>query len=195
LKRSKRRSRLGTFLFLLPFIIIVAVVVFAIVDVELLSTGTLVVSASRSGTYESPIPLAATATVNGATKTTPFNVTLSQGNYEVDWGALPWYTTPPPSQAVVVSGKVSFAAATYDPIVRHLAIAGHSFNATTVTAGHGVTPVVWVNGTGQDEIHECPQYPNQDIPPHQTYALVFPSAGSFTFSLLQGTSHVSVTVS
>jgi len=167
----------------------------AVIDIEFLSNGTLVVSAYSSGAYGSPVPLSVTATVSGVSMATPFNTSLPQGNYVVAWGPLPWYETPAPSQTSVVTGRVSYAVGSYSPLVRHVSVSDTAFNATGITAEHGVTPVVWANGSDQDAILECSKFPNQDIAAHQSYTLVFPAAGTYTFYLLHGTGSLTVSVS
>lgn len=194
-KRSKRSRRLGTLIFFIPVVVVLALVVFAVVEAVFLNNGTLEVTAMSSGPYSSPVPLEAPASVNGVSMTTPFNLSLGQGSYTVTFGSLRWYNTPKPVSVTVPRGTIAYALGSYTPTVRHVALSGTTFNGTSTTALHGVTPVVWINTTGNDEVLESAQFSTRDILPGQSYAMVFPTSGTFTFYLLQGSTLFTVNVS
>jgi hypothetical protein len=195
LKRARKRNRFGTFVFFIPVLAIVALVAFAVLDTLFLSHGTIVVSAVSSGKYSSPKPLTVTATVGSSSETTPFNLSLGEGTYTVVFSSLRWYSTPPSENVAVLPGKISFALGTYEPTVSYVGISGTVFNVTSVTAKHGVTPVVWVNVGSQDAVLESSSFANREIPPGQSYAMVFQDPGDYTFVLFQGKTNLTVQVS
>jgi hypothetical protein len=176
-------------------IIILGLIVFAVAELEFFSNGTLEIRAETSGKYFSPKALAVTASVAGNQGTTPFNATLSQGSYTVNFGQIRWFKTPQPVSATVLKGTVVFADGIYNPIVRTIAIAGTSFNVSAVSAFHGVTPIVWLNTSDQNAILQCPQFRTQVILPHQNFTQVIDVAGSYAFTLENGSTNMTAVVS
>jgi hypothetical protein len=149
MKTARRRDRKGLVVFLFPAILIFAVVIYGLVETSLNTSGVLVVRAETSGYYSKAVPLVVTATVGTIQVTTPENLTLPTGEYEVTFPAVQWYVTPGPITVAVTSSSPSYATGIYVPIVRHVAVSAAGFNVTSVTAYHGVTPVVWYNESDQ----------------------------------------------
>jgi hypothetical protein len=123
--------------------------------------------------------MVAIGTVSG---TTPMTLSLSQGSYTVTFSALAWYTTPPPKYVTVLSGKDSYAVGVYDPIVEYVSVGGGQFNRTSLAVEHGVTPVVWVNPSSEDQIIFSQLTGRVEVPPMQNFTYVFQQKGTFTFS-------------
>jgi hypothetical protein len=184
LNRKRQRRRFGGLVFFVPTVLAVAVVAFAIVSFLSVQNGTLVVEASSSGRYSPPVPLHPHVTVDGTTEVSPFNVTLPQGTYTVTFGEVAWYATPPPRTVVVSGGKSQFAVGVYSPILREIAITSSGFNSTAVTALHGVTPVVWVNLSHDSVVLDIKNLNVITIGPGGNFTKIFPTEGSFDFSLL-----------
>ena len=150
-------------------------------------SGTLAVEAVSSGRYYSPVQLAVTARVGQTSQTTPFNLTLSQGEYTVTYGNLSWYITPPPRSVDLIGGKLAYALGTYVPVVVAISLTQNGFNTTSVTTKHGVTPVVWVNIGNTPEILLLGSVGRISLDPSQNYTHVFASQGTYDYSIL-GTS-------
>jgi len=179
LKNRRKGGRIGTLLFFIPIILIMAVVVYAIISATGSPNGTLVVEAQSSGQYSHVVSLAVTVSVNGQKVTTPATLTLSQGTYTVTFSGLPWYVTPPPRAVLVPATKTTYAVGTYDPIEEFVSVSGGSFNRTSLSVLHGVTPVVWINPSGIDQVIYSPPMGKVDIPPMQNFTYVFPQQGAF----------------
>jgi len=179
LKNRKKGGRIGTLLFFIPVILIMAVVVYAIVSATGSQNGTLVVEAQSSGQSSHVISLAVAVSVNGQKVTTPATLTLSQGTYTVTFSGIPWYVTPPTRVVLVPAAKTSYAVGTYDPIEEFVSVNGGSFNRTSLSVLHGVTPVVWINPSSTDQVIYSPPMGKVDIPPMQNFTYVFPQKGTF----------------
>jgi hypothetical protein len=125
--------------------------------------------------------LYAIASAGSITRITPFNVTLAQGNYAVDFGPLDWYITPHTKSIFAVGGKTQYVVGTYAPVVRVITMTLNGFNSTQITAMHAVTPVVWVNNGGRLVVLELESVGSIPIQPSANYTMVFPTAGTFNF--------------
>lgn len=181
--RPKRTRRLGRLAFFIPTIVILILVVVAFVTVLSVQSGTLVVYAESSGRYAPSVALRPTVTVGSVTRISPFNLTLSQGEYTVTYGPLEWYATPSARSIFVSNGRTQFAAGVYSPIIRTIAITQSGFNMTAVTAMHGVTPVVWLNEGGSSVVLEIHSLRYVTLNPSQNFTFVFPSGGTFSFDV------------
>ncbi len=170
-------------LFLIPIILIAAVVSYAIIEAGGSQNGKLIVEAQSSSRYYSPRSLNVDARVNGLTGTTPFNLTLAQGTYTVTFLGQRWYNAPPAKTVNVTAGKSSFVVGTYSPIVDFVSVAGGEFNASATAAMHGVTPVVWVNPTTEYVVIQSTPTGTVAIPPMGNYTFVFQHAGTYGISL------------
>ena len=183
MRRRRKGDRLGKLLFLIPSVLIAAVVVYAAVLGTASTDGTLVVSAQSSSRYYPAQDLNAAASVGGHQGTTPFNVTLSQGPYTVTFQPLRWYTTPAGKALNVSAGRTSFAVGIYRPILDVVSASPKMFNVSNIEAMHNVTPVVLENPTdAYVTVYSVPTG-TVAIPPMQNFTYVFRQSGTFAFSL------------
>lgn len=183
MKRNRNPGRNGKLLFFAPIVLVVGLVILGFYSAYSSRAGTLVVDAISSGRYSPSIPLHATATVGTTTQATPFNVTLNQGEYMVDYGAVAWYAAPSSRAIFVPAGKSLFAIGVYNPILRVIAASSQGFNSTSVSALHGVTPVVWVNLGGSYVVLEIDGVGRVTLQPSQNYTRVFQNPGTFYFDI------------
>jgi len=182
--------------FLIPVILVCALVVYAIASNMSVQNGTLIVTAQSSNTFYSTQKLAVTATVGSKTGTTPMTLTLPVGVYTVTYSNITWYAPVSPRLVTVTGGQTSYAVAVYDPVVEYVSVAGGHFNQTRLTALHDVTPVVWVNPTSDDQIIYSQSTGKVEIFPGQNYTHIFQQAGTFTFGFpLENSSSLEVVVS
>ena len=179
MKRQKKGGRFGTLVFLIPTIIIIALVAFAILSTSGLQNGTLVISAQTSSNYYLPKQLSVMASVSGRSATTPYNLTLSPGSYTVTFSPLAWFYPPADRVVSVPGGKAAYAVGVYDPIVRTVLVAANSFNSSSIFVDHGVTPVVFINRMGEDALIQSTSFGRVDISPAGNFTYVFPKAGAF----------------
>jgi hypothetical protein len=184
--RRERRRRIGILLFLIPTIIVLAIVAYAIISAETFQDGTLYVGAQSSNRYYATQQLNVRVDVAGQVVTTPGNVSLAQGSYAVSFPTQPWYVTPPAKTVTVRAGQYSYAVGVYTPIVEVVSLAGGSFNSTSIGALHGVTPVVWVNPSSSYQVITSDLTGRVIIPPMQNYTYVFQQPGTFVFSFVPG---------
>jgi hypothetical protein len=183
LKGRKKRGRFGTFLFALPIIFFAVVIAYQLISETYFNSGSLTVAAQSSGKYYQAVPLNVTASVGKQTGTTPFTISLTQGSYTVNFLPIQWYSTPASRFVSVVAGRNSYALGVYDPIVRGVSIESNQFNVTSISAKHGVTPIVWTNGMSSYAVIQGGPSGNIIIQPSQNYTFVFQSAGTYTFNL------------
>jgi hypothetical protein len=184
--RRKKGSRVGTLLFLIPIILVVAVLAYAVVTSSASPTGALIIEGESSDRYYSAQSLNVLVTVKAQTGTTPWTISLAAGYYNVTYSNQPWYATPASRLVAVLAGKTSYAVGVYNPVVRVVSVAGGVFNTTEITAKHGVTPVVWVNRSGDDQFISSQLTGRVEILPMQNYTHVFQQPGTFAFSFPHG---------
>jgi len=182
-RRGKRRTRLETLAFLVPLVVVIALVIYGIYVATASQTGTLIVEAQSSGRYYSVRSLSVSVTVGTSAGTTPITLSLTQGSYTVTFSSLQWYVAPPPRSVTVLSGKDAYAVGVYEPIVEHVSVGGGQYNRTTLSVEHAVTPVVWVNPSNQDEVISSQLTGRVEIPPMQNFTYVFQQKGVYTFSI------------
>ena len=180
-KRGNRGGRYGTLIFIVPTLEIVAIVILALLSGAGSTSGTLVVDAQSSGKYYPPISLNATVTVNTQKGITPLTLSLSQGDYTVTFSSKAWFTGPGPRTVTVPAGKTSYVVGTYDPVVKFVSVGGGHFNTSSLSAMHGVTPVVWLNPSSDYQFIQSQETGKVAIPPMQNFSYVFPHAGTFAF--------------
>jgi hypothetical protein len=188
-RKSKYNSRLGKLFFILPVLIIGTLVVYAYV--ELSSPGTLIVRAETSN----QIQLNVVASADGKSGETPWTLSITQGNYVVNFTSLQWYYPPASRDVGVLPGQTVYAAATYYPIGRVIRVTPSGFNATVVTALHGVTPVNWTNPTSSLVTFEGPPFQVVPLEPGQTVSYIFPTAGIYDYTISSTNDTVTVEVS
>ncbi|MDE1852990.1 MAG: hypothetical protein KGI38_04480 [Thaumarchaeota archaeon] len=184
MRRAKSSRKLGKLLFFIPVLALLVLVVFALVTYVAFESGTLTVVTYSSGRYSPSFQLHATVTVGATTETSPFNFSLSQGHYTVVFGQLTWYVTPPPRAITLTGGGTEYAVGTYNPIVRVVAITQDGFNSSSVSALHGVTPVVWKNEGSSSVTFEISGVTRIPLAPGQNYTKVFAAAGTFNFDIV-----------
>ena len=180
MRKSKKGARYSNAVFFVPVVIVLLLVAFALLSGATVTTGVLVITAQSSGNPKAPIHVK--AVVGGFTGTTPFNVTLSQGDYVVAFGQLSWYTIPSSNPVTVNKGQTQYAVGVYRPISKTIAITDTGFNSTTVVALHGVTPVTWINQGQSALILRVQGLDPISLQPGQTSTQVFPGTGTFLFS-------------
>jgi hypothetical protein len=183
MNRSKGSPRFGRVVFLIPVVVIVALVFFALFDTGATQPGTLEVIAESSARYSPSVQLHVSIAVGSTIETSPFNFSLSQGQYEVTYGPAEWYITPPSKLVSVLNGRMQYAIGTYEPLIKVVTINQTGFNATSITALHGVTPVVWINEGGSRVILEIDSIGNFPLNPSQNYTTVLPSLGTYNFDI------------
>jgi len=195
MKAKKRRNRFGTFAFFIPIILIVAVLAYAIITGTASPMGKLVVSAQSSSRFYSPVGLNVSVTVGTSSGITPFRLSLTAGIYQVTYPSVPWYSTPAAREISVIGGQSSYAVGVYDPLVRVVSIAQSHFNSTSISAMHGVTPVVFVNHMDTSVVLESELTGNVPIPSSQNFTVVFEGPGTFGFTLSGNLVSLNVVVS
>lgn len=188
-RKSRYDPRVGKLLFILPAAIIIVLGVYAYVQLN--APGTLVVQAeSKSGS-----PLNVVATVNGKSGTTPWSLSLAQGNYQVTFASLNWYYPTQPHDVALEPGTTAYAVAVYDPIGRVVQVTPSGFNTTTVTALHGVTQVNFTNPSSSAVTFKGAPFGNVPLSPGQTLSYTYPGAGTYEYMILSTNDTVTVDVS
>jgi len=200
-KRNKRyNTTLGKLFFIIPVLIIGILVVYAYV--QLASPGVLTISAENSYCTELQVPtnaicshLIVVATVNGKAGETPWTLSINQGNYVVNFTSVQWYYTPASRDVGVLPGQTVYAAGLYSPIGKVIKVTPSGFNATTVMALHGVTPVNWTNPTSSLVTFQGAPFQVVPLEPGQTFSYIFPTAGTYQFAISSTNDTVTVDVS
>lgn len=201
MKTKKRyNSTLGKLFFIIPVLIIGTLVIYAYV--QLSSPGTLIINAENSYCTAVQVPtnaicshLIVAATVNGKTGETPWTLSLTQGNYLVNFTSVEWYYPSAGRDVGVVPGQTVYAVGLYDPIARVIQVTPSGFNATTVTALHGVTAVNWTNPSKSLVSFQGAPFVRVPLEPGQTYSYVFPTAGTYKYNLVSTNYTLTVDVS
>lgn len=183
---------MGNFIFVVPVVAVIAIAVAGVLSYTSTSSGMLVVEAQavQGGTT---VSLSVSATISGTARTTPFNLTLTPGTYQVEYGSVKWYATPPAKYVTVTGGRVAFAVGSYVPVPVEISITQSGPNTTSAIVEHNVTPVVWVNRTGQTIQLESSLF-SREIPAGGNYTSTFKNPGTVTFTISPGGSQVAVTV-
>lgn len=174
-------------MFLVPIVVILLLVAYSGYEYFFATDGILVVRAVTSGHYSSPQDLQVQATVNGQTMTTPYNLSLPQGDYTVTYPSLPGYAPPTAVRAGVIGGRTVYATGSYSPVVKVVGVTANGFNTTKVSAVHGVTPVVWLDQGNTEVFLQGDQIGEVSLLPGTNYTMIFKTAGSYSFSIV-GTS-------
>lgn len=190
----RRRAHHANFVFWIPVIVVIVLTVVALATQVSNQNGTIAIRALTSGRYSAQVSLRAPYAVGTTTGFTPSNLTMARGAYTIVFGGVAWFKTPPADNIFLPGGKTYYATGFYDPILKVFEITNEGINATSVTALHGVTPVIWLNHSTADVILEFQDGSRADIHPSQNFTRVFISPGVFSFSSLSGsfTGEVSV---
>ena len=190
MKTQRRRNRLANIAFFLPVVVIIGLVVFGYFYAT--RPGTLDVAAWAQNKYlsepEQSTPIHVSAMVGSTSGTTPFSLSLPAGQYEVTYPAIPWYYTPSSNEVAVTNGRTVYSTGAYDVIVKIIALSSAGFNATTVSALHGVTPVIWINTSGSNLELEVSGQGNYILSPDQNFTAIFSSPGTYQFATPSGSS-------
>jgi hypothetical protein len=190
LKKSKSRQNtlIGKLFFIIPILIIAILVVYAYVNLN--SSATLMVQARTTGGALIQVPV----TVNGMTGETPWTLSLGQGNYVVTFATIEWYYPPPSRDVSLQAGQTEYAVSTYKPITKVISVTPSSFNSTTVTALHDITPVVWLNRGSSPVVFSGPLIGRTVIPGMENFTYTFPAAGSYVYTSLDSNQNVTIDV-
>ena len=182
--QRKRRRRIGTLLFLVPILLLFAFVAYAIIEGEIAYDGTLAIRAQTSSRYYPAEYLNVSAGISGESGITPFSLTLAPGTYTVSFSGARGFFTPADRSVAVIAGLTSYAVGVYNPIPVLVSIGQDKFNTTSATVLDRVTPLIWINPTSQSEVVTSGLTGQILIPPMQNSTYVFPSPGTFSFSLV-----------
>ncbi|MDA4125345.1 MAG: hypothetical protein OK438_07885 [Thaumarchaeota archaeon] len=169
--KRRGKKRFGNLAFFVPVVLLVAVILFGLYQNLGSGNGTLVVEAQSSYGSSSHF-ISALATVSGATKQTPFSLSVKPGPYTVTYGDLQWYWSPPPKTVTVLGGTSAYAVGVYVPIPVIVGVNGPGFNVTQVNAKSGITPLVWIDTTVRAVQLKSSMF-NVMLSPGQNYTRVF----------------------
>jgi hypothetical protein len=138
-----------------------------------------------------------TAQVGSKSGLTPFHLLLTPGTYTILFPQEPWLYAPSSRTVEVPAGQTSYVVGVFSPIVREILIRDGQFNATTVTAFHQLTPLVFVNNMGNVVQLQIDSGNSYRVPPGGNLTYVFSQKGTFPVSLqgVIGTPTVNVSVS
>ena len=176
----KRRRLFGKLLFALPFLLLVAAIVYGYFSAS--QPGSLVVDARDAHTLN---PLAVQAYVNGKSVTTPTTLSLVQGVYNVTFSQLEWYQTPGARTVSLSGGHTAYALGEYTPTPEIIRISSQGFDITSISAKSGLSPVVWVNTSAQFVVLLGDQFNRVIINPNQNFTYIYQSTGRFQYSIWQ----------
>jgi hypothetical protein len=194
MKGRSRNKRLGTMLFFIPIVLVLALVGYAIIDTTTFRDGTLIVRAQTSNRYYPVEYLNVSVSVSGKSGITPFHISLSPGTYTVRFPSQQWFTSPSSRTVNVTAGGTSFVVGVYNPIPVSVSLDQGKFNTSAVSVLHRVTPLIWINLSSDYEVITSDLTGRIIIAPMQNYTYVFQSQGTFAFSFV-GISSPDLTVS
>lgn len=180
--RRRRSPRLAYVLFMLPVVVIAGLVVYQFTFGN--QHGTITVEAVSSGTRHSlnvPYEVYNQAGSILHSGTTPSNVSLPQGSYEVAYGTIPWYGQSPSRVVELGAGLTAFAVGELTPTQEVIMFNNSGFNNTVAVALHDVTPVVWVNGSNQTMVLVGQGFSTVTLQPLQNYTHIYSDSGAFEF--------------
>ena len=188
LMRKRGRDRFSRVLFILPLTLILLAVLYQVFSYYTVQQGTLIVNTQTSDRYYPAVLLNATVSVAGRVGTAPMHLSLDQGPYTVTFSPIRWFHTPNDRQIVVLSGRTAYALGVYSPVIQPIEISENGFNITKISGMHGVTPVVWINRSGNFVVLVGDVFDRRIISPGQNFTMVYPEAGTYRFSIF-GTSN------
>lgn len=181
MKRKKAYNvKLGKLIFVVPILIIGALVVYAFI--ALASPGTLIVRAET----QNGASLQVDATVGSRSGVTPWTLSLGQGSYVVNFTAMTWYYPPASHDVAVTPGDTVYAVAVYVPIEKAIQTTNSGFNVTSVAALHGVTPINFTNPSSSPVTLKGSPIGTVLLEPGQSYSYVFSSVGTYNCTILAG---------
>ena len=184
----KRKTRFGTLIFLIPILLVVALVAFAVVDTTSFQSGTLIVRAQTSSRYYQVEYLNISVSVSGKSGVTPFTISLHQGTYTVSFASERFFQTPQSRTVNVTARQTSFAVGVYDPIPVVVSVNQDKFNTTGIEVLHQATPVIWVNPSAVYEVISSNLTGRLVIAPMQNITYVFQNTGTYPFSVIGASS-------
>jgi hypothetical protein len=187
-RKSRYNPTIGKLLFVIPVIVIIAVGVYAFVQLN--TPGTLVVRAEDQNQKQ----LSAEFTVNGHQYVTPAKISLPAGSYTVDFYTLTWYYPPSTQDVTVRPGQTIYAGASYVPQVMFVQVTTTGFNTTSISALHGVTPVVWKNPSGATVDFTSGPFKGLYLNAGQSYSYTFSTAGKYAIMISSSNSTLDVQV-
>ena len=91
-------------------------------------------------------------------------------------------------------GKAQYAIGFYSPVIKAIKTTEGGFNATAVTALHGVTPVIWVNMGTSVVTLQISGFNAFTLYPSQNFTYVFPGSGTFHYDIFNTNYNGSVRV-
>jgi hypothetical protein len=195
LKGRGKGGKLGTLLFFVPIVLVLAFVVYAILGTVTFQNGTLVVRAQTTARYYPTQYLNVSVIVSGRSGVTPFSLTLAPGTYGVSFPPQRWYVSPQSKIVNVTGGGTSYVVGVFNPISVPVSVGQGKFNTTSVAVLHKATPLVWINPSSTYEVITSDLTGNIVIPPMQNYTYIFRSTGTFAFSFVGAQSAVLVVTS
>lgn len=196
MRRGKRfNSKLGVLFFIIPILLIGSIVLYAFVQLN--TPGTLIVSAESclKGQNNPCNPLTVSATVDDKTGTTPWTLSLTQGNYVVNFTTIEWYHPASARDVSIVPGKTAYAVAVYDPIAKVVQVTSGGFNATEITALHNVTPVNWTNPSTSVVTFTGSPLGTISLEPGESLSYTFTASGVYNYTVLSTDYTLTVDVS
>jgi hypothetical protein len=178
MKKTRYNPTVGKLLFVIPAILIVSLVVYAFVQLN--APGTLILQAeSPSGSS-----LQVSVTVNGQAYTTPYTLSLHQGNYIANFSSIEWYYPPSTRDVTVTPGHTVYAVGLYNPIKKFVSVTGAGFNTTTISVLHGVTPVTWINPSDSLVTFTGSPLSQISLYPGQSFTYTFMTPGTYELTVL-----------
>jgi hypothetical protein len=189
--RRQRKGGKGTLVFLAPFLVLVGILVYLYLGS--IQPGRLLVRAQSSQGPPS-LDLGAHVKVNGVEGTTPENLTLPQGVYNVTFLPLRWYHTPLQRTVSLPAGRTEYAVGQYSLGKVTFVFGANGFNGSGGLALHNLTPVVWVNTANSFVKLESNAFDTRVIQPGQNITYVFPVPGTYRFDIFSTQYNGNITV-
>ncbi|MGA2663708.1 MAG: hypothetical protein ABSF83_02015 [Nitrososphaerales archaeon] len=171
-------STLGKLLFVVPALVIIALVGYAFILLN--SPGTLVVQAELAA---NGAQINVSAEVNGQSLTTPATISLPQGSYTADFGTIPWYYPPASRGVTITPGHTTYAVGSYEVKVQFVQVTPSGFNTTSVSVLHGLTPVTWKNPSNDLVTFQGGPFQQVRLDPGGSYTYVFPTTGTYVLNV------------
>jgi plastocyanin len=165
-------------LFALPILLITAVIVYGYVTS--IQPGTLVISARDANSLKD---LSVEVVVNGGLISAPSTLSLPQGIYTVTFTDIQWYKTPGPRTVSLSAGRTAYALGEYKRAPVVVQITTNGFDATSLAAKGGITPVIWVNRSGATVLLDGDLFNRAFVPPGQNFTYTYTTAGRYAFWL------------
>jgi len=180
--KKRKTSRLRVLFFFIPIIVLGGVVAYGFINYALgPTTGTLHAEMRLAQYGDGTKIVAGNLQVDGKSVASPVDITIRQGSHVVAFPLVNGYWTPQSDSVDVLAGRRASAIGVYYPVKVVIAVSGLNFNVTRVNAIHGVTPVVWLNTSGQIVTIEGDSWTTASIFPGGNFTYVYRAAGTFAF--------------